>query len=33
MYEALLATVFALTIFVPAFIGISAKTNADWRTA
>lgn len=32
MYDALLATAAALTIFVPAFIGIRARTNANWRT-
>jgi hypothetical protein len=32
MYYAILATVFASTVFVPSFIGIRARTNADWRT-
>lgn len=32
MYDMILTTVFALTIFVPSFIGIRARTNADWRT-
>ena len=32
MYLALNATVLALTVFVPSFIGMRARTNADWRT-
>jgi hypothetical protein len=32
MYEAMITTFFALTIFVPSFIGIRARTNANWRT-
>jgi hypothetical protein len=32
MYELLIATFAALTVFIPAFIGIRARTNADWRT-
>jgi hypothetical protein len=32
MYELMITTVFALTVFVPSFIGIRARTNADWRT-
>jgi len=32
MYLALVITVFASTIFVPAFIGIRATTNANWRS-
>jgi hypothetical protein len=32
MYDLLITTFFALTIFVPSFIGIRARTNADWRT-
>lgn len=32
MYIAILATVFASTIFVPSFIGIRARTNGDWRS-
>lgn len=32
MYELLIATFAALTVFVPAFIGIRARTNANWRT-
>ncbi len=31
MYEILIATFAALTVFVPTFIGIRARTNADWR--
>jgi hypothetical protein len=31
MYDLLLASVFALTIFVPSFIGIRDRTNADWK--
>jgi len=31
MYDLLIATVAALTVFVPTFIGIRARTNADWR--
>jgi hypothetical protein len=33
MYDLLIATFAALTVFVPAFIGIRARTNADWRRA
>jgi hypothetical protein len=32
MYELMIGTFFALTVFVPSFIGIRARTNADWRT-
>jgi len=32
MYQAILATVFGLTIFTPAFIGIRARTNEDRRS-
>jgi hypothetical protein len=32
MYDILIATVAALTVFVPSFIGIRARTNANWRT-
>jgi hypothetical protein len=32
MYVALITAVFASTIFVPSFIGIRARTNADWRS-
>jgi hypothetical protein len=32
MYDAAITTVFALTVFVPAFIGIRARTNANWRS-
>jgi hypothetical protein len=28
----MITTFFALTIFVPSFIGIRARTNANWRT-
>ena len=31
MYEFLIATFAALTVFTPVFIGIRARTNADWR--
>jgi hypothetical protein len=31
MYDIALTTVFALTVFVPSFIGIRARTNADWK--
>jgi hypothetical protein len=31
MYELLIATFAALTVFVPTFIGIRARTNADWK--
>jgi hypothetical protein len=33
MYDLLIATFAALTVFVPAFIGIRARTNANWRNA
>jgi hypothetical protein len=32
MYLAIVATVFASTVFIPSFIGIRARTNADWRS-
>ena len=32
MYDLLIATFATLTIFVPTFIGIRARTNANWRT-
>jgi hypothetical protein len=32
MYLALIAIVFASNIFIPCFIGIRARTNADWRS-
>jgi hypothetical protein len=32
MYLALITLVSASTIFVPSFIGIRARTNADWRS-
>jgi hypothetical protein len=32
MYVALITAVFASTIFVPSFIGIRARTNANWRS-
>jgi hypothetical protein len=33
MYELLIATFATLTVFVPTFIGIRARTNSDWRHA
>jgi hypothetical protein len=32
MYDLLIATFATLTVFVPTFIGIRARTNANWRT-
>jgi hypothetical protein len=32
MYDIFVTTAFALTVFVPSFIGIRARTNANWRT-
>jgi hypothetical protein len=32
MYNALIALVAASTIFTPTFIGIRARTNANWRS-
>jgi hypothetical protein len=32
MYEFLVATFAVATVFVPTFIGIRARTNADWRS-
>ena len=32
MYYAIVSTVFALTVFMPTFIGMRARTNADWRS-
>jgi hypothetical protein len=32
MYDLLITTFFAMTVFVPSFIGIRARTNANWRT-
>jgi hypothetical protein len=32
MYDLLLLSVSALTIFIPVFIGIRDRTNADWKT-
>ncbi len=32
MYETIVATFAALTVFVPTFIGLRASTNADWRS-
>ena len=32
MYLALEATVAALTVFIPAFIGMRSRTNSNWRT-
>ena len=31
MYYAITATFLALTIFVPSFIGLRARSNANWR--
>jgi hypothetical protein len=31
MYDAIVATFAALTVFVPTFIGVRARTNANWR--
>jgi hypothetical protein len=31
MYDVIVATFAALTVFVPTFIGLRARTNADWR--
>jgi hypothetical protein len=31
MYDAIVTTFAALTVFVPAFIGMRSRTNADWR--
>lgn len=31
MYNVLLTTFAALTVFVPTFIGIRSSTNAEWR--
>jgi hypothetical protein len=33
MYALLIATFATLTVFVPTFIGIRARTNADWKHA
>jgi hypothetical protein len=30
-YDLLLATFAALTVFVPSFIGIRARTNSSWK--
>jgi hypothetical protein len=32
MYFAITSTVLALTVFVPSFIGLRARTNGDWRS-
>ena len=32
MYYALVTTFSALTVFVPTFIGMRSRTNADWRS-
>lgn len=32
-YDLLIAIFAALTVFVPVFIGIRARTNASWRAA
>ena len=31
MYALLVTAMFASTIFVPSFIGLRARTSADWR--
>jgi len=31
MYTAIITAVFALAVFTPSFIGIRARTNANWR--
>jgi hypothetical protein len=31
MYYALITTFAALTVFVPTFIGMRARTNSNWR--
>jgi hypothetical protein len=31
MYDFLITTFAALTVFLPTFIGIRARTNADWK--
>ncbi len=31
MYFAITASVLGLTVFVPSFIGMRSRTNADWR--
>lgn len=32
MYYAIVSTFFALTVFTPTFIGMRARTNANWRS-
>jgi hypothetical protein len=32
MYEVMFIIVFALNLFVPAFIGMRAKNTADWHS-
>jgi hypothetical protein len=32
IYDFFIAAVAALTVFVPSFIGIRARTNANWRS-
>jgi hypothetical protein len=32
MYNAIVATFAVLTVFVPTFIGVRARTNGDWRS-
>jgi hypothetical protein len=32
MYFAITATVLALTVFVPSFIGLRASSNANWHS-
>jgi hypothetical protein len=31
MYDAIVTTFAVLTVFVPTFIGVRSRTNADWR--
>jgi hypothetical protein len=31
MYDFLILTFASLTVFVPTFIGLQARTNANWR--
>jgi hypothetical protein len=32
MYFAITTTVLALTVFVPSFIGLRARSNANWHS-
>jgi hypothetical protein len=32
LYYALVSTFATLTVFVPSFIGLRARTNANWRS-